>query len=605
MNKYLKRIVAVIQVMVLSISLLFGTFAFNITNVMADAIYTQNETCYYIHLNDTVTFKPTLLNENGKKIAFDTNKYSYTWWRWNDGVGEYLGDSYSYTIKNVSSADCYKLNENEVYYQCEVSGPGIVDGGYAFFKIYENKDINDNSTYEDHIITIDGYDNSNNYYVLLKDTLTLKPPTVYYEKSGEKVKLNNGDFSFSWYKCYDNTSKREYLGNSYTYTIEEVSLSDCYDENNRVHYECDIYNKKINCKTTYFCYLNYSPTSAISFKEYDDDIYTVPGKNITLKCPSVVNQSGNEVDIDKLNITIEWYKKRHKYNNAKEQYLGTGTTYKIKNVGKKDFYHNGFLEEIDIKGEETEEDICNSGYSYICKLKYDGQYIGEEEFYLHNKNNIYTIVDGGKKSDFAIFDIPVKKGKKVSLRVDTLQDYYGKKIKLSNKGFRVEWYKTRTPESGTYDKLGKKISSKKTFTIKNTKEADFFYNHVLISPVYMCKIYEDDVWIGLAEFDLINTDVKKPKIISATKKKSAKTAKIKLKYNNKVSGYQIKISTTKKFTKKKTITNKCTYSSRSVTIKGLKANKTYYVKARSYYRKWSGKKTYYSKWTKIQKIKMK
>ena len=92
-------------------------------------------------------------------------------------------------------------------------------------------------------------------------------------------------------------------------------------------------------------------------------------------------------------------------------------------------------------------------------------------------------------------------------------------------------------------------------------------------------------------------------VIKNTKVKSAKNVKgkklkIKLK---KVTGcsYQIKISTTKKFTKN---VNTYTTSKTTYTIKKLKKGKTYYVKVRPY-KKVAGKKVY-GKWTNAKKVKI-
>ena len=63
-------------------------------------------------------------------------------------------------------------------------------------------------------------------------------------------------------------------------------------------------------------------------------------------------------------------------------------------------------------------------------------------------------------------------------------------------------------------------------------------------------------------------------------------------------GYQVKVSTSKKFAKKTTVTVNA--KSVKVTVKKLKANKTYYVKARAY-KKVSGSKVY-GKWSKVIKI---
>ena len=93
--------------------------------------------------------------------------------------------------------------------------------------------------------------------------------------------------------------------------------------------------------------------------------------------------------------------------------------------------------------------------------------------------------------------------------------------------------------------------------------------------------------------------VKKVAIKKATKKKSAKKASIELKKVNGAAGYQVKVSTSKKFDKKTTVTVNA--KSVKVTVKKLKANKTYFVKARAY-KKVSGSKVY-GKWSKVVKVK--
>ena len=93
--------------------------------------------------------------------------------------------------------------------------------------------------------------------------------------------------------------------------------------------------------------------------------------------------------------------------------------------------------------------------------------------------------------------------------------------------------------------------------------------------------------------------VKKAAIKKATKKKSAKKASIELKKVNGAAGYQVKVSTSKKFDKKTTVTVNA--KSVKVTVKKLKANKTYFVKARAY-KKVSGSKVY-GKWSKVVKVK--
>ena len=100
---------------------------------------------------------------------------------------------------------------------------------------------------------------------------------------------------------------------------------------------------------------------------------------------------------------------------------------------------------------------------------------------------------------------------------------------------------------------------------------------------------------------LAKVTVKKTTLKSA---KNAKGKKLVVKWNKNTAGngYQIQYSTSKKFAngnKTKTISkNKTT----SVTIKGLKKKKTYYVRIRTY-KKVAGK-TYYSSWSSVKKAKI-
>ena len=84
----------------------------------------------------------------------------------------------------------------------------------------------------------------------------------------------------------------------------------------------------------------------------------------------------------------------------------------------------------------------------------------------------------------------------------------------------------------------------------------------------------------------------------AAKKSSATKLKVVLKKVQNVTGYEIKISTSKKFKKNKTVSKQSTNN--SITFKKLKKNKKYFVKARCY--KIVNGKKYYSDWTTTKKV---
>ena len=105
-----------------------------------------------------------------------------------------------------------------------------------------------------------------------------------------------------------------------------------------------------------------------------------------------------------------------------------------------------------------------------------------------------------------------------------------------------------------------------------------------------------------------------PKATSASKPTAAKKAfTVKWKKPSKaalkqVTGYQVRWSTSKKFTKKttkvKTIKKTASAGKKcSLRVSKLKAKKTYYVQVRTY--KKVGKATYYSAWSKAKTVKTK
>ena len=91
------------------------------------------------------------------------------------------------------------------------------------------------------------------------------------------------------------------------------------------------------------------------------------------------------------------------------------------------------------------------------------------------------------------------------------------------------------------------------------------------------------------------------KVKKAVKRNKAVKAKISLKKVKSATGYVVKVSTSKKFKGKKTITK--TFKRNVFKFKKLKKNKKYYVKARAV--KVVGKTKYYGKWSKVKKIRIK
>lgn len=94
-------------------------------------------------------------------------------------------------------------------------------------------------------------------------------------------------------------------------------------------------------------------------------------------------------------------------------------------------------------------------------------------------------------------------------------------------------------------------------------------------------------------------NVRKAKIKRAKRNKTRKKVKINLKKLKGVTGYQIKISTSKKFKKKETRIKY--FKKAKFTIAKLKKKKTYYIKVRAYVVQ--GRKKYFGTWSKRKRIK--
>lgn len=94
----------------------------------------------------------------------------------------------------------------------------------------------------------------------------------------------------------------------------------------------------------------------------------------------------------------------------------------------------------------------------------------------------------------------------------------------------------------------------------------------------------------------------KTKIAKASKKKNVKKIKLTLKKIKGAKGYQVKVSTSKKFKKKTTVTKAVKKLTNTINIKKLKVVKKYYIKARAF-SKTKGTISY-GKWSKVKVVKI-
>ncbi len=165
---------------------------------------------------------------------------------------------------------------------------------------------------------------------------------------------------------------------------------------------------------------------------------------------------------------------------------------------------------------------------------------------------------------------------------------YAKKyyIQISNDG--INW-STVAVVSASYKKT-EKITLDKTYKARYVRMFG-----TKRGTSYGYSIWEMAVWGPEQAFVTVNNT----KIRSAVKKKKSRTAKVVLRKVKEATRYQILIANNKKFKKSRIKT----YKKNVITIKKLRKNTKYYIKARVY-KKVNGKK-YYSKWTGRKMIKMK
>lgn len=175
--------------------------------------------------------------------------------------------------------------------------------------------------------------------------------------------------------------------------------------------------------------------------------------------------------------------------------------------------------------------------------------------------------------------------------VFVLGDKAQKKVTDKNFDFHNGTYYFRILSAGDY-----------TFSVSNYV-CNHYFDVVTTSPTYFSAGYHTYTCYLCGYSYKTKGDNKK--ILKTPKIYSLKAGKKKITVNNSdnkaASGYQIKLSTSKKFTKKTTKTVKVK-SSKS-TVKKLKSKKKYYVKVRAY--KTKNGKTVYSAWSKIKTVKTK
>ena len=307
---------------------------------------------------------------------------------------------------------------------------------------------------------------------------------------------------------------------------------------------------------------------------YENELTSLPALPAKLQIIDVSsNEIGGVLDLSGL-----------KFLTSVDLYNNRITGIKLNPMAKYETMHvsyNAMKSEADVTGRDdiswgdgqfyfgTQKSACDlNGHKYVKKVrKANFNMSGCEEYIC----SVCEDWDNERYVYWPILDFPK----------DITKAYTGSV--LSAPKFVVKEYKGKTLKQGT-DYTVKKVTSAKLknvgkykykITLKGSKYSGYTYAYVTVNPKATSI-----------------TKVTKPakKQIKVTWKK--RTAQ--------VTGYEVRYSTTKNFTKKTTKTVKVkSYKTTSKTIKKLKAKKKYWVQVRTYktvkgtkyYSKWSAKKT--------------
>lgn len=239
-----------------------------------------------------------------------------------------------------------------------------------------------------------------------------------------------------------------------------------------------------------------------------------------------------------------------------------------------------------LKGEYTMK--ITISWSYDCKYSFTPTFTASGETKSESydeKNNetglatSYMVGDSytghlADNDDMDIYKMEVTANGNLTVSVDSkLKDY---DIKLVNDYGDVSYEQTVTSGKHKYS----------FFVPKGT--------------YYLQFLRGDKTSTGIYSFYTSLSDIPKGKLSSV---KNVKTCSMQVKWgkNSKVTGYQLQISTNKKFSKSKKSFYINDNTTSSTKICNVKKHKTYYVRVRNYITAPNGK-SYYSKWSSSKKV---
>jgi hypothetical protein len=587
--------------------------------------YTLND-IDYLYYNCTDTFYPNLgarVELNAKiydykenEVNFNSNEFTFEWYKGveNSESEQLVGTDKKLVINSVSKNDVYDYFGDKVMYTCKVYKSGINVANTYYYLI--TPDVN----FE--------YEGIYCYYKKVGDSVTFKFEATYGGQPLSTEQLNQ--LQFRWHKYKDYAEQEEVLSVTDTLEISQITEEDFGDD---VRYECEFSVGDNNWNCIYY-YLD-DLQSEYNESWYSEDVYTTKGSKLELKPVVYSNKHWSaKVDVTDANLTYVWKKAGYEDGEYQETEVASGKGgYTIASVSDSD------LSTV----EDSAAKYILYTYNHDILISVVNYYIYDKESYLRDfakcwftaysgdtvtfrpdvrnwEDDSVDITGGGYTYKWFRYD---KDEGRVPMQTSSLnctvkvgaRDYYYDDENWENDNYfifevykdgekRLESYYYIEPPKGNSSDNGGNNSGNNSGSNSNSANNNSQKNNTSTGNQTGNNANNTST-TGAKNVTNSNATtavkVKATAIKSASMKKGSKKAKITLKKVKGVTGYQVSVSTSKKFTKKTTITKSTKKT--SITIKKLKADKTYFVKARCY--KTVNKKANYGKWSKVKKIKIK
>lgn len=548
-----------------------------------------------------------------------------------NSTGDVISNFYPMDSEGINFCTNYEMKEGQVYYFQIISESG--------------SPLNTSVTlrkYSDVSLKVDYLGDSKSNHVKIPVILG-KPVTV---SLNAKVTSATGTITYSWY-AYDENMNLTYLPNEKgeTLTINQVN------EQSPIGYRCVVSNG-INSEIFEIELL--SNISVSEFEKNNEEIFLNDSKKVAFRengtkqmvfkfVPNTDGQyamysseseenNGPATRCDLYDETGK-YIDYNEYGNEKNfvviDTLEKGKTYYFV-ISSNEQNYNSFRvtlkksDDVKLKiNYSANYDVENNRYNIICKegenisigigaiISSDIGTITYKWFngnsLIEGENNATISINNANSDNAGLYYCQVSNGMdtktfKILLTVNKVEDVTTKQEEATTKQEEVT---TKQEETTTKEEVTTRLEETTTKTevttvVNNTQQTTTATTQTTTNKANTTTVNRTQQTTQTLDAGT-QTIVGTGKIKSAVKKARAKKVVIKLRKVNGASGYEIKVSTSKKFAKKTTKTVDA--KKLSVTVKKLQPNKKYFAKVRAYVIV-NGTKVY-GKYSKAVKIKLK